>query len=98
MLVLLLIIATLGSQGRITVNEFTVDLAVEKVAIQTMDDQEGVFIQSGDDYTFYPLILGRSDEKFIEVLSGLNRDQKYVNKNSYLIKADILKSEVEDHD
>jgi len=85
-------------EGRITVNEFTVDLAVEKVAIQTMDDQEGVFIQSGDDYTFYPLILGRSDEKFIEVLSGLNRDQKYVNKNSYLIKADILKSEVEDHD
>ena len=63
-----------------------------------MNDLEGVFVQSSDGYTFKPLKLGRSDEKYIEVLSGLDRDQKYVHKNSYLIKADILKSEVEDHD
>jgi cobalt-zinc-cadmium efflux system membrane fusion protein len=85
-------------EGRIIVNEFKVELAVEKDAIQTMNDLEGVFVQSSDGYTFKPLKLGRSDEKYIEVLSGLDRDQKYVHKNSYLIKADILKSEVEDHD
>ena len=49
-------------------------------------------------YEFAPLVLGRSDKNYIEVIDGLSKDAEYVNKNSYLIKADILKSEVEDDD
>ena len=85
-------------EGHIMVDEFTVNLAVEKDAVQSMDEKSGVFIKQGDEYIFSPLKLGRSDDRYIEVLSGLLPDQKYVNKNSYLIKADIKKSEVEDHD
>jgi cobalt-zinc-cadmium efflux system membrane fusion protein len=55
-------------------------------------------VKEGEEYEFTPLVLGRSDKYYIEVVDGLNKNSEYVNKNSYLIKADILKSEVEDDD
>jgi len=84
--------------GHIRINQFEVDLAVEKVAIQELGGILGVFIKEGEEYEFNPLVLGRSDKNFIEVIDGLSKGAEYVNKNSYLIKADILKSEVEDDD
>lgn len=55
----------------------------------------GVFIKEGESYRFLPLTLGRMDDHYVEVLDGLEEGQQYVNQNSYLIKADIEKSEAE---
>ena len=82
-------------EGHIIIGEFKVDLAVEKVALQTLGEQPGVFIKNATEYVFAPLHLGRADDRYVEVLSGLNPGQFYVNENSYLIKADIEKSEAE---
>lgn len=82
-------------EGQIIVGEFRVDLAVEKAAIQTLNEQPGVFVKNASEYGFAPLRLGRADDRYVEVLSGLNPGQSYVSKNSYLIKADIEKSEAE---
>jgi len=57
-----------------------------------------VFVKEGEAYEFAPLVLGKSDDNFIEVVSGLEHGAEYVSENSYLIKADILKSEAEDDD
>lgn len=85
-------------KGDITINKFDVDLAIEKLALQELGGRLGVFVKEGDEYEFTPLTLGRSDKNYIEVIEGLDRGSEYVNKNSFLIKADILKSEVEDDD
>jgi cobalt-zinc-cadmium efflux system membrane fusion protein len=85
-------------KGSIRVSQFEVDLAVEKIALQELGGRIGVFVKEGEEYEFTPLVLGRSDKYYIEVVDGLNKNSEYVNKNSYLIKADILKSEVEDDD
>lgn len=82
-------------EGHIIVGEFSVDLAVEKAAIQNLGEQPGVFVKNASEYVFAPLRLGRADDRYIEVLSGLKPGQSYVSKNSYLIKADIEKSEAE---
>lgn len=82
-------------EGHVVVDRFTADLAVEKSAIQTLGEETGVFIKQNQEYRFAPLQLGRSDDHFVEVLSGLDPGQEYVYKNSYLIKADIEKSEAE---
>lgn len=82
-------------EGQIIVGEHSVDLAVEKIAVQTLREQKGVFVKNGDEYEFVPLRLGRSDDRYIEVLAGLSLGQDYVSENSYLIKADIEKSEAE---
>lgn len=60
-------------------------------------DSRGVFVKHDDEYTFTPLVLGRGDDHFYEVIDGLESSAEYVSQNSYLIKADIEKSEAE-HD
>jgi len=82
-------------EGRIVIDEFQVPLAVEKAGVQQLSGRYGVFIQEEETYRFAPLTLGRADEHYVEVLSGLKASQRYVNENSYLIKADIEKSEAE---
>lgn len=82
-------------EGHIVVGEFKVNLAVEKVAIQTLGEQQGVFVKNDIEYVFAPLRLGRADDRYVEVLSGLKPGQSYVSENSYLLKADIEKSEAE---
>ncbi len=82
-------------EGRIIIDEFNVPLAIEKNGVQQLGGRSGVFVQEEDTYHFAPLVLGRKDEHYVEVLSGLEESQRYVNRNSYLIKADIEKSEAE---
>ncbi len=82
-------------EGHIVIDEFKVPLAVEKEAVQQFGGRSGVFIQEEETYHFAPLTLGRADDHYVEVLVGINASQRYVNRNSYLIKADIEKSEAE---
>jgi len=82
-------------EGHIVTGNIPVTLAVLKSAIQSMGEQQGVFVQQGEQYEFTPLQLGRSDNSYVEVLGGLEAEQPYVSINSYLIKADIEKSEAE---
>jgi len=77
---------------RLVQEEFTASVAVRSEAIQRIRDWEVVFIQDGNLYEARPLELGRRDEEWVEVLAGLSAGQRYVSKNSFLIKADILKS------
>jgi cobalt-zinc-cadmium efflux system membrane fusion protein len=79
-------------RGRVTVSEFAAPLAVRKSAIQRFRDFQVVFARFGDTYEVRMVELGRSDDEWVEVLSGLAPGTEYVTANSYLIKADIEKS------
>ncbi len=85
----------LMTEARIEVDQFSVALAVAKDAVQMLGGRQGVFVKHGEDYKFTPLVLGRNDDHFYEVLKGLEAGSNYVSENSYLIKADIEKSEAE---
>ena len=85
----------LMTEARIEVGRFSVALAVAKDAVQTLGGRQGVFVKQGEEYRFTPLLLGRSDDHFYEVVEGLEAGSDYVSQNSYLIKADIEKSEAE---
>ncbi len=82
-------------EGYIVIAEFTATIAIKNDAIQTMEGKEGIFIKQGTSYRFSPIQKGRSDNRFTEVLQGVEVAEEYVVKNSYLIKADIGKSEAE---
>lgn len=79
-------------EGDVTIAEKQVPLAVRASALQTMEDQTVVFVKEGDRYEMKPVRTGISDGKYVEVLSGLQPGQDYVSENSFIIKADILKS------
>lgn len=78
--------------GEIVVEEVEVPLAVKTSALQTFRDWEVVFMQDANLFEIAILELGRRDGEWAEVLSGLNPGQKYATENSFIIKADILKS------
>ena len=69
-----------------------VPVAVASQALQTLDEKTVVFGRYGEYLEARPLELGRTDGKFIEVVSGLNADEAYAAANSFLIKADLEKS------
>jgi membrane fusion protein, heavy metal efflux system len=78
--------------GEVIVEEAEAPLAVKTSALQTFRDWDVVFMQDGSMFEIAILELGRRDAEWAEVLSGLNSGQKYAAENSFIIKADILKS------
>ena len=78
--------------GEILVQEAEVPLAVKTSALQTFRDWQVVFMADGGMFEIAILELGRRDAEWAEVLSGLKPGQKYATGNSFIIKADILKS------
>ena len=69
----------------------TAKLAVPEEAIQTFRDWQVVFVRYGDWFEARPLELGRTDNGWVEVLSGLKHGERYAATNSYAIKAEIGK-------
>ena len=78
--------------GEIVVEEAEVPLAVKTGALQTFRDWDVVFMADGGTFEIAILELGRHDGEWAEILSGLSAGQKYASENSFIIKADILKS------
>ena len=71
--------------------EVTVPLA----ALQTMEGRDVVFVLEGDVFEARPVITDRRGDGRVEIVDGLQAGETVVTKNSYLIKADILKSGAE---
>jgi cobalt-zinc-cadmium efflux system membrane fusion protein len=76
----------------VTIGEYSVPLAVRRTGIQTSRGSSVVYVQVGEEYEARPLELGREAGAYVEVLSGLQPDTRYVSENSYVIRADIEKS------
>jgi len=78
--------------------ETSVPVAVRSQAIQRLDNNTVVFVQTADDtYQAQPVELGVSDGIWTEVRSGLAAGQRYVASNSFILKAEMGKSGAE-HD
>lgn len=78
--------------GGVVLADEPVKVAVKKSAIQTFRGWRVVFGNVGDIYEVRPLTLGRADDQWVEVLSGLEAGERYVTDSSYTVKADVLKS------
>jgi cobalt-zinc-cadmium efflux system membrane fusion protein len=90
-------------EGWVDIAHTPVALLVDNRALQSVRDQQVVFVQvksrtqGAITYEMRPLELGRSDGRFTEVLNGpdaggLKAGDKYVVENSFLLKSDLEKS------
>lgn len=80
----------------VTVEEAEVPVAVSLEALQTLGDAKVVFGRYGNALEARPLELGRADGRNVEVTQGLNPGERYVAKNSFLMKAELGKGGVTD--
>lgn len=82
--------------ARITVGRQPVALAVPAEALQTAEDKDVVYVQEGETYHTRPVKLGQRDATQVEILEGLKAGELVVVEQSFLVKADIEKSAVEE--
>lgn len=78
-------------KANIEVARRQVPLAVRHEALQNFRGMPVVFAKFGDQFEVRMLELGESNGDYVEVLGGLKPGTEYVTKNSFLLKADVLK-------
>jgi cobalt-zinc-cadmium efflux system membrane fusion protein len=86
--------------ARIALEEVDAPVAVSDDAIQTVEGKQVIFVQGGDAFEARPVALGQRGGRpgepaghVVEVLDGLAPGDRYVGKNSFILKAELGKSE-----
>ncbi len=77
--------------ARVEVGETEVSVAVPKTAIQTMEDHPSVFVHTGQGFVSRTVTLGKSNEANVEVVSGLEKGERYVSSGAFTLKAEMGK-------
>lgn len=80
-------------KGAVTTNQHSAPIVVPKEAIQEFEGNDVVFIKEGNEYHPSAVKTGASDTINIAIIEGLNVGESVVVKNSYLLVADLKKSE-----
>lgn len=73
--------------------EADVPVAVAKDALQSYEAKQVVFVETPTGLTPRPVTLGRRDDVSVEILSGLEVGERYVAKNSFVVKSELSKGE-----
>ena len=84
--------------AELQIEEIDVPVAVRPVAIQSVNEKTVVFVAEGAAFEAREVELGTRDESYVEVKSGLNAGDRYVAGNSFLLKAELGKGQVQDSD
>ncbi len=64
-------------------------LACPKSAVQDKDGNKIVFVQEGDRYVEKRVELGRDDEKYSQIISGLQEGEQVVTTGSLMLKTEM---------
>jgi len=78
--------------ANILIEKCNVELMVAKDILQDVDDKTCVFVRNGHGFEARPITVGRSNDKFVEIVSGLRPGEIIVTKNSFRLKAELEKA------
>ncbi|MHC5060255.1 MAG: efflux RND transporter periplasmic adaptor subunit [Planctomycetota bacterium] len=67
-------------------------LVVSKDILQDVDDKTCIFVKKEHGFEARPVTIGRSNERKVEIASGLQAGEIIVTKNSFRLKAELAKS------
>lgn len=80
-------------QGDVMVGSASVALAVPAAALQELEGGISVFVEDADGLEPRVVKVGRSDEKWVEILEGLKAGERVVGEGSFVLKAQLGKGE-----
>lgn len=83
------------AEAEISLEPIDVSVAVKSTAIQNLNGQSVVFKRDEDHIIAVPVSIGWSDDTWSEILTGIKAGDTYVSANSFLAKAELLKSTAE---
>ncbi|MDN4040318.1 efflux RND transporter periplasmic adaptor subunit, partial [Massilia sp. YIM B02443] len=70
-------------------------VAIPADAIQTVEDKPVVFVVTEGGFRTQPIVAGINDGKGVEILEGLAAGTRYVNRGSFVLKAELGKGSAE---
>ncbi len=76
----------------VSIDKVNARVRVKPEAIQEFNGMASVFVRKNSVFEERPVTLGAKSSEWVEVIAGLSPGSEYVTTNSYVIKADILKS------
>jgi cobalt-zinc-cadmium efflux system membrane fusion protein len=82
--------------GQIVIDEISAPVAVPKDALVRLDGQTCVFLQTGRGFVPQTVVVGRSNDSSVEIITGLKVGQKYVGRGAYTLKSELNKPSVEE--
>jgi cobalt-zinc-cadmium efflux system membrane fusion protein len=82
-------------RGRVALSTRRAAIAVKATALQTLDNKSVVFVREGEKLEARRVTTGERDKNYVEILEGLSAGEIYVADNSFVVKAEIGKSEAE---
>jgi membrane fusion protein, heavy metal efflux system len=83
-------------QAAIAIGQRSAALVVPASAVQTIGKTRVVFVRTQDGFERRPVTLGDGDDRLFEVLSGVRNGETIAVSNTFVLKAELLKSVAED--
>ncbi|NKF51596.1 HlyD family efflux transporter periplasmic adaptor subunit [Shewanella sp. WXL01] len=78
--------------GEVVLSQQAVALRLDRRALQEIEGQQVVFVKNAEGFEKREVVIGASDSRYVEVLSGLEEGEAYAINKSFLLKADLEKS------
>jgi len=85
-------------KANILTDKIDVPTLVPISAIQTIEGDNVIFVKTEEGFEKRPVNIGKCDLTHQEVLSGLNEGEKFACTKTFLLKAELKKSEATEHD
>ncbi len=77
--------------GLVALDARPVDLLVPRSALQTVDGETVVFVETAEGFEPQGVRVGRSNEVYAEIVHGLTPGQRYVAQGGFTLKAQLAK-------
>jgi cobalt-zinc-cadmium efflux system membrane fusion protein len=79
----------------VSTSEAKADLVIPMTALQTIEGKSRVFVRTPDGFESRQVTIGKGDGSAVEILSGLSAGEPVAIANTFLLKAELGKSEAE---
>jgi len=77
--------------AQIVVDRIDVPVAVPRTALQMFEGRDVVFVRTEEGFVPRPVVVGRTDENRLEIVSGLADGEPYVSQGGFTLKAELGK-------
>ncbi|MGE0626704.1 MAG: efflux RND transporter periplasmic adaptor subunit [Hyphomicrobiaceae bacterium] len=81
--------------AQVVLGQQNIGVRVPRSALQTIEGQQVVFVRNASGFVKREVTVGNSDRDAVEVVSGLFAGEQIAVSNTFLLKADLGKSEAE---
>ncbi len=83
--------------GNVDTASIPAELVVPKSAIQTMDAEPVVFVRTDHGFTPVHVKIGKRNESYVEIVSGLEPNMQIAVTNTFMLKSELNKEAIGGH-